>query len=303
MQRDEVELFVSSNANRYMTTNTQSQNAIIIEAWDGVLFEKFSRFRYIFTDGLAAHGTAAIERIAPQPGETVIDIGCGFGDGTAELAAITGRAHGVDCAPNFIAYANAHHADADGAVTFAVEDAQIDDLGGPYDRGFARFGTMFFSDATEALRNIRQHLKPGAPFTMVVWRQKKDNPWLHEAEKVVREFLEEPASDAPTCGPGPFSMADADDTSRWMKKAGFTHVSLERHDRDIQIGRNANEAMEFALAIGPAGEVIRLSGEKADAQLEEIKAAVEEVIKPYEKEDGVWMPSSTWFVTGYNTST
>lgn len=282
-----------------MTENkSQGENAVIIEAWDGVLFEKFSRFGYIFTDGLAAHGTAAIERIEPQQGESVIDIGCGFGDGTAELAESTGRAHGIDAAPNFIAHANEHYAE-DGKVTFDVKDAQVDDLGGPYDRGFARFGTMFFSDATEALRNIRNHLKPGAPFTMVVWRQKKDNPWLHEAEKEVRRFLEEPESDAPTCGPGPFSMADADDTSRWMLNAGFEHVSLYRNDMDIRIGKNAAEAMDFALAIGPAGEVIRLSGKKAEEKMDEMRAAVEEAIKPYEKGDGVWMPSSTWFVTGH----
>lgn len=277
---------------------SQNQNAVIIEAWDGVLFEKFSRFRYIFTEGLAAHGTAAIERIKPQKGERAIDIGCGFGDGTAELAAITGRAHGVDCAPNFIKYANEHYAE-EGKVTFAVQDAQVDDLGGPYDRGFARFGTMFFSDATEALRNICQHLKPGAPFTMVVWRQKKDNPWLHEAEKVVRTFLEEPESNAPTCGPGPFSMADADDTSRWMQNAGFKNVTLERHDRDIQIGKTAEEARDFALSIGPAGEVIRLSGAKAEKIMDKMYKAVTDVIRPFEKENGVWMPSSTWFVTGY----
>jgi len=279
----------------------QNQNAVIIEAWDGVLFEKFSRFRYIFTEGLAAHGTAAIERIKPQKGEFVIDIGCGFGDGTAELAAITGKAHGVDCAPNFIKYANDHYAE-EGKVTFAVQDAQVDELGGPYDRGFARFGTMFFSDATEALANICKHLKPGAPFTMVVWRQKKDNPWLHEAEKVVRQFLEEPESNAPTCGPGPFSMADADDTSRWMQNAGFQNVALKRHDRDIQIGKSAEEARDFALVIGPAGEVVRLSGKKAEAVMDEMRKAVADAIRPFEKSDGVWMPSSTWFVTGYRSS-
>ena len=279
-------------------TTQQNQNAIIIEAWDGILFEKFSRFKYIFINGLAAHGTTAIERIKPQKGETVIDIGCGFGDGAAELAKITGHAYGVDAAPNFIEYAKENYAE-EGKVSFDVKDVQVDDLGGPYDRGFARFGTMFFSDTTEALRNICNHLKPGAPFTMVVWRQKKDNPWLHEAEKVVRQFLEEPTSDAPTCGPGPFSMADADDTSRWMQNAGFKNVTLERHDIDIQIGKDANEAMEFALAIGPAGEVIRLSGEKAEEKLDVIRADVEKAIKPFETDDGVWMPSSTWFVTGY----
>lgn len=282
-----------------MTQTKQSENEVIIEAWDGVLFEKFSRFKYIFLDGLAVHGTVALDRIKPTKGQKVIDIGCGFGDGTAEIAKLTGSAYGVDCSSNFIAYAKEHYIDKAGNTTFDIKDAQVDDLGGPYDLAFARFGTMFFSDATAALKNICNSLKPGGRMTMVVWRQKKDNPWLHEAEKIVRSYLDEPASDAPTCGPGPFSMADANDTSRWMQNAGFERVSLERHDVDMRIGKDTQEAMEFALAIGPAGEVIRLSGEAAESKLEDIKAGVAKALEPYKKDDGVWMPSSTWFVTGY----
>ena len=283
----------------FVTKTKNSENAVIIEAWDGVLFEKFSRFKYIFLDGLAVHGTVALSRIKPAKGQRVIDIGCGFGDGTAEIAKFTGHAYGVDCSPNFIKYANEQYADKEGNITFDVKDVQVDDLAGPFDLAFSRFGTMFFSDATAALRNICNSLKPGGRMTMVVWRKKKDNGWLHEAEKIVRNFLEEPMSDAPTCGPGPFSMADADDTSRWMQNAGFERVSLERHDIDMRIGKDSEEAMEFALAIGPAGEVIRLSGEKAKAKLYAIKADVAKAIEPYKKDNGVWMPSSTWFVTGY----
>lgn len=285
-----------------MSKKKQSENDLIIEAWDGVLFEKFSRFRYIFLEGLAVHGTVALDRMKPTKGQKVIDIGCGFGDGTAEIAELTGSAYGVDCSPNFIAYAKEHYADKDGNVTFDIKDVQVDDLGGPYDLAFARFGTMFFSDATVALRNICNSLKPGGRMTMVVWRKKNDNGWLHEAEKIVRSYLGEPESNAPTCGPGPFSMADADDVSRWMQNAGFERVSLERHDIDMKIGKDPEEAMEFALAIGPAGEVIRLSGKAAEAKMDEIKSDVAKNLEPYKKDDGVWMPSSTWFVTGYRST-
>jgi ubiquinone/menaquinone biosynthesis C-methylase UbiE len=285
-----------------MDTEIQSENDLIIEAWDGVLFEKFSRFRYIFLEGLAVHGTVALNRIQPSKGERVIDIGCGFGDGTAEIAALTGNAYGVDCSPNFISYAKEHYADKEEKVTFDIKDVQVDDLGGPYDLAFARFGTMFFSDATVALRNIRNSLKPGGRMTMVVWRQKKDNGWLHEAEKIVRSYLGKPESGAATCGPGPFSMADADDTSRWMKDAGFEQISLERYDVDMKIGKDPEEAMEFALAIGPAGEVIRLSGASAADKMSVIKSEVAKKLEAYKRDDGVWMPSSTWFVTGYRSA-
>ncbi|HCJ52163.1 MAG TPA: hypothetical protein DHV25_00375 [Candidatus Kerfeldbacteria bacterium] len=86
-----------------------------------------------------------------------------------------------------------------------------------------------------------------------------------------------------------------------MQNAGFEPVSLERYDIDMKIGKDPEEAMEFALAIGPAGEVIRLSGEAAKAKMDEIKSEVAKKLEPYKKDDGVWMPSSTWFVTGYRS--
>ena len=35
---------------------TKDENAIVVEAWNSVLFEKFSRFRHILTRGLSGHG-------------------------------------------------------------------------------------------------------------------------------------------------------------------------------------------------------------------------------------------------------
>ena len=72
---------------------------------------------------------------------------------------------------------------------------------------------------------------------MVVWRRKLDNDWLHRAEKVVEGYLEEPEeTDEPTCGPGPFSMANADTTSDILQSAGFDEIALPRCDNPILIG-------------------------------------------------------------------
>src|SRR5262245_58744413 len=76
-----------------------------IEAWNTVLFEKFKRFRYLVTQGLGQHGTAAIERHLPRDARRVLDVGCGFGDATIEIARWIGEggvARGADAAPRFI---------------------------------------------------------------------------------------------------------------------------------------------------------------------------------------------------------
>ena len=85
---------------------------------------------------------------------------------------------------------------------------------------------MFFANPVAALRNIRRALKPGGRLCMVVWRRKLDNDWMYSAEQVVKEFAERPDEyDEPTCGPGPFSMANADTVSDQLQAAGFEEVS------------------------------------------------------------------------------
>jgi hypothetical protein len=157
---------------------------------------------------------------------------------------------------------------------------------------------MFFANPVAAMRNVRQGLVPGGRLCTVVWRRKLDNDWMHRAEKVVEEFVEEPEeSDEPTCGPGPFSMANADTVSDILLAAGFVEIELRRCDIPIQIGRNVDHAVEFATAIGPAGEVIRLAGDEAEQVRPQIESALREALAEFETPDGVIADASTWIVS------
>jgi SAM-dependent methyltransferase len=250
--------------------------------------------------GLGIHGDRLLARAKPEKHERVLDIGCGFGDTTRQLAALAGRAVGMDCAPRFIATADA---DARAAgitnASFFVADAQMDDLQGTYDLAYSRFGTMFFASPVAALKNVRRHLAPGGRLAMVVWRKREDNPWLFDAQCAVRAILPEEVEDksAVTCGPGPFSMASADLVSAQLIAAGFDRISFERHDALIRIGSSIEEATEIAMELGPAGEIVRLAGEIGQRRKSEIIRALHDVWKPYARPDGIYAPSSTWLVT------
>lgn len=283
-------------------------NDIVIEAWNTVLFKKFSRFKYLFIEGYAAISEEAFRRHMPTPGAQVLDVGCGFGDCTLAIAKSVGEqgtATGVDCASNFIAECTLA-ASKEGVknARFIVADVEVDDLGGPYDEAFARFGTMFFYLPGAAMRNVRLALKPGGKFTQIVWRKREANPWLHDAELCVRNIVpvvSHEDTDAVHCGPGPFSMAGPDMVSDMLKSVGFERIQFERFDTDICIGRNKDEAIQFALEIGPAGEIIRLAEEEGQRLKGEVMLALEGVIAKFVKADGsVWAPSSAWFVTAYN---
>ena len=281
-----------------------SDNAIIVEAWNTVLFDKFVRFKHLLVAGLAGHSNEILSRGLFPKGARVLDVGCGFGDSTLRIANAVGpagQAVGVDCAENFIraAEAEAKSAGVSNASFFAA-DVQGDDLRGPYDHAFARFGTMFFMLPGAAMRNIRKALKPGGRFTQIVWRKREENPWLHEAELRVRELVPVVSHEETNevhCGPGPFSMAGPDMVSAMLKAAGFEGITFERFDSDICIGRDLEEAVEFAMALGPAGEIIRLAGDEGQKRKPQVAAALRETLARYVRKDGVWGPSSTWFIT------
>jgi hypothetical protein len=102
------------------------------------------------------------------------------------------------------------------------------------------------------------------------------------------------------CGPGPFSMAGPDMVSTMLRAAGFERITFERYDCDICIGRDLGDAIEFAMALGPAGEIIRLAGEEGQRRKPRVVEALTEALAPFARTDGVWAPSSTWFITATN---
>ena len=290
-----------------MTDASEVDNAIPIEAWNTILFEKFCRFRWQLIHGLSGHSDELFRRCPYPPGVTVLDVGCGFGDTAQQIARQVGPGGsvvGVDCSRNFIDIATdeAKQGKVDN-VSFLVADVQTDDLGGPYDYVFSRFGTMFFNMPVPALRNMRRALVPGGELTMIVWRRREDNAWIHDAEERVKEIVpvvSHEDTDEVHCGPGPFSMAGADMVSDMLRIAGFDDIRFQRYDSDICVGQTLQDAVEFAMALGPAGEIIRLAGEEGEKRKAQVITALQELMSRYERPDGIWAGSSTWIITAKN---
>ena len=277
-------------------------NAEAIEAWSGPLFDIFVKYRDLATAGLGAHGEVAMRSNPPRSGERAIDIGCGFGDTTqrlAELVGPEGSALGVDVSAPFIESASKEAEEAGTAnVEFRLADVQTLELPQEFDYAFSRMGIMFFANPVQALRNICQALSPGGRFCGVVWRRKLDNEWVRRAEAVVDRYLDHPEeTDQPTCGPGPFSMANADTVSEQFKIAGFEEVNFQRCDLPLKIGSNLDHAVEFNMALGPAGEVLRLWEDRIEEIKPKIAAELREALADLEGPDGVYAPASTWIIS------
>jgi SAM-dependent methyltransferase len=280
---------------------TAASNLEAAEAWSGPLFDRFVRYRDLVIDGLGAHGRAAMTAHPPRPGDRVLDVGCGFGDTTQQLAELVGAeggALGVDVAEPFIEAARREAEEAGAAnVRFEVGDVQVMEFGESFEYAFSRMGIMFCASPVQLLRNVREALTPGGRFCAVVWRRKVDNEWVHRAETVVEEYLEHPEeTEEPSCGPGPFSMANADTLSEQLKIAGFEQIALQRCDLPLKIGNDLDHAVEFNMALGPAGEVLRMWEDRIDEIRPKIAADLREALAEFDGPDGVWAPASTWIV-------
>jgi ubiquinone/menaquinone biosynthesis C-methylase UbiE len=279
-----------------------SGNEEMADAWNGVLFERFNHYRHIVSGGLNPHGDEALRLHPPAPGDRVLDIGSGFGDTALQIAALVGpegSVLGFDISEGFVELARREAEEQELAnVTYVLGDVQVASFDRRFDYAFSRMGVMFFGAPVAALRNVREALEPGGRLCMVVWRPKPDNQWVNRAEGIVERFVEkeEDAAD-PAIRPGPFSMADPNLTSQILVEAGFEQISFHRCDIAIEIGMDLDEAVEFAMALGPAGEVLRLAGEEAERLRPEIAAALREGLAEFQTTHGVRAPASTWIVS------
>jgi hypothetical protein len=133
---------------------------------------------------------------------------------------------------------------------------------------------------------------------MIVWRNKAAQEGFALTERAVRELVGNPdKGDHVTCGPGPFSMANTDVVSDQMRAAGFVDITFARSDAPMKLGKDLDAAVELALTLGPAGEVLRLAGDAAVARHAEVDAAARAVLAPFVRPDGTWVDGSAWIVT------
>ncbi len=209
---------------------------------------------------IRAHGALSIGRLDPQPGERILDVGCGCGETSLELArrvGPSGEVIGVDVSAPMLARAR-ERAEAEGlAVRFVEADAQTAELPRAVDGIHSRFGVMFFDDPVRAFANLRAALRPGGRLAFVCWQGPPANPWVVVPMSAIAPLFEMPPPPPPDA-PGMFAFADGDRVGQILTDAGFADVEVVPEQLDMTLGDgDSASAARLFLEVGPAAALLR----------------------------------------------
>ena len=279
-----------------------ADNSEQIAEWNGALGQRWATMQREIDGIVVPFGDAALKAAAPQPGERVIDIGCGCGDTSIEIARIvgeTGAVLGIDVSQPMLEVARSRSALA-GLAHLAFRDGDASEAGLPAntDLLFSRFGVMFFSQPSTAFSHLRDSLRAGGRCVFVCWRAPRDNAWAMTPLSAARAALRIAPAPADPNAPGPFAFADEERVRTILSRAGFGAVDVQRFDAAVSLGSTPRSAAESSVRLGPLSRFVREVGVE---HLPIILDAVEHTFAPLAAPDGkVSLKGSTWIVSATN---
>lgn len=279
------------------TIASTGPNAEQIDYWNGDAGGKWARNQDRLDAMLQPFSDAVLRLAAAKPGERVLDIGCGCGATTFELAAQTGNALGVDISAPMIARARERASAMKSAASFMLADAATHAFEpASFDLLASRFGIMFFADPVAAFAHLRKTLAPGGRTAFVCWRPLKENPWF--AVPLFAALPHVPAPEPAVPGaPGPFAFDDPDRFRRILTEAGYSSIGIEPHDSLLSMGRDddpVEAALRQSLEIGPLS---RLMADLGDEHRARAVDAVREALARHVKDGQVMLGGAVWLVT------
>lgn len=275
----------------------------LVEDWEGEVGERWLAHIDAFESMIAPVGEALLAKAAFRPGQKVADIGCGCGANSLDIAravAPDGHVTGIDIAQVLLGKAEERRLAAGlSNLRFVQGDGQVaspDDT--PFDRLFSRFGVMFFEDSAKAFANMRSWLRPGGDFTFACWGPPPENPWIGLVGEIVGRYAEMPERDPDA--PGPFRMADPEETEAMLREAGYDFIELDLWRGEQHLGgkgADPESAADFVLEALGIGEALEDSGPELRAK---VRQEIVEALRPYHKDGAVRMDAAAWFVTARN---
>jgi ubiquinone/menaquinone biosynthesis C-methylase UbiE len=212
-------------------------------------------------------------------GQRVLDVGCGIGDPTLQVAVLVGphgRVMGVDIAEGMVAIARERAAALGLAhVEFRVEDITTAGLpDAAFDVVLGRWSLIYLEDVPAVLERLRQALVPGGRIAITAWAPPEANPWFMLPHEALARLGPVPPLDV--SAPGLFHLSMDGALARALVAAGFQTVGQER----VVLSQLVRDGAEFWRMMtdtgGPLGPLIaRLTPAEAGAVAADVAARLE----------------------------
>jgi len=265
--------------------------------WNGIDGDYWTTNQDRLDRTLAPMTRPLLEFAAPRPGSTVIDVGCGCGVTTIEIARAvgpSGRVVGIDVSASMLALATERLSQFTNAACILGDAAELPlgDMGA--DLIVSRFGVMFFGDPAAAFGNLRTALVAGGRLRFACWRPIDENPWLRIPLHAVYEHVPRLPKPEPE-EPGPFAFGDPARVTRILEAAGFTTPTFTPLDfqMDIAAGGTLEDAAIQSASMGPAKRAL---ADQPDEILEAAIGSIRRALTPYASATGVTLPAAVWLV-------
>jgi SAM-dependent methyltransferase len=247
---------------------------------------------------IGAHGARALAVLNAQPGERILDVGCGCGDTALALARAVGAAGhvlGLDLSGPMLARARERAAAAGLTnVAFELADAQTHALPrDAFDALFSRFGVMFFEAPGAAFSNLARALRAGGRVVFACWQPIAANLWVSKPMAALASVLTLPPPPPPGA-PGPFAFGDPERVRAILEEAGLGRIEF-RSEQLPMVFSDLDEAAAFLTEMGPASRAVREAG-GGDELRAKAQAAIRTAIASHVRAGRVELPSAIWVV-------
>lgn len=270
-------------------------NGAQIEYWNGWMAERWAQNQENLDQLLAPLSEAAISAAALREGERVLDVGCGCGATSLDMADRGAVTTGIDVSAPMLDHAR-RRAEGRTNPEFVLADAALQAYEGDYDVLFSRFGVMFFVEPIAAFTNLRTALRTGGRVCFVCWQPADRNAWVSVPMAAALQFLP-PTEPVDPRAPGPFAFGDTDYVRDILVQAGFDDVEATPLERQLSLGKDATTAAQFVTRIGPVSRVL---ADMDEARRDDLINEVRATLAPYESADGVALGAACWIVTAVN---
>lgn len=210
-----------------------------------------------------------IDLLAPQPGETILDLGCGDGGMTEKLAASGAHVIGVDASPDMIALARARGLDA------RQMDGQKLNFEASFDAVFSNAALHWMPDAEAVAAGVARALKPGGRFVAELGGAGNVAGIVAALEAVLREHRLDPAEGFTWYFPTPENHAAL------LRRHGFEMQDIRLFDRPTKV----EMGMDGWLGMFGTPYLDRLPVEARGAA---VATMVERLAETHRDDDGLW---------------